>query len=93
MQKRIKKFSDFAEVFRGRLDELGGSLQGLDHTIGLATGYSSKILRARPAKGLGPATFDALTEILGIEFIVVTDDTLAAKYRHRLSRKRSGEGS
>lgn len=80
----IRDYDGLHALLRTRSGELGLTRERMDERVGLAAGYSSKLLGRKPKKRLGPLTFGPVLAAFGLALIVVADDEALALIEQRL---------
>ena len=70
----IRSMPDLLDVIRARREEVGISLETMDHIAGFPSGYSAKLLAPVAIKNLGWMSFGAALGSLGIALIAVPDE-------------------
>ena len=91
MPRLIKSEEELRAAFRARRDELNVTHASLEVLIGLPDRYLSKVIAAKPIKGISPQTFRDILDgmALGIVAIVIDEDQAqAAKLEPRWVRRR-----
>ena len=91
MPRLIKSEEELRAAFRARRDELNVNHASLEVLIGLPDRYLSKVIAAKPIKGISPQTFRDILDgmALGIVAIVIDEDQAqAAKLEPRWVRRR-----
>jgi hypothetical protein len=68
-----RSYAELCDAFAARLIELNVQHLEVDHTCGLATGYTGKLLGPKPTKHYGPRSLDLHLQALGLMLIVVPD--------------------
>src|SRR5258707_12441519 len=70
-QSMIRSMEDLLSALRERRDQLGISLETLDHIAGFPPSYSAKLLAPVPFKNLGWMSFGLALDALGVALILV----------------------
>ena len=70
---RVNEYAGFMRVLRDRADALKMTRANLDDVAGTQQGYCSKILAPVPMRTIGPVSFGALLQALGLTLIVAKD--------------------
>lgn len=89
----IAEFSDHEGLLSGlriRLNELNIAGESLDEIMGLPDGYTSKVLGAKPARGLTKEMLGTFLGGLGVRCVLIEDIVATAKImRHSKARYRN----
>jgi hypothetical protein len=82
-----RDYGELIDALRGRVDELGLTMQTLDDLSGVQQGYCAKILGPAQSKSLGPISLGCLLQALGLSLQVVEDPEAVAMIGHRWERR------
>ena len=83
----IRGMQDLLDTIRARRDEVGISLETMDHVAGFVSGYSAKLLAPVAIKNLGWMSFGAALGSLGIALVAVLDEEQIKRVSPRWVRR------
>jgi hypothetical protein len=82
-------YQEFVALLRQRKDDLGLSNATVDALAGLTDGHTDKVLGPAATKNLGPLTFTALLDALGLSGTLYADPAKAARLSRRWDKRRA----
>jgi hypothetical protein len=83
----VRDYEQLNAALRARVDQLGISLETLDHLCGFWAGYSSHLLAPKPQgnmRCLGKMSLGSVLGGVGLKIVLVEDRDALAKVRSRL---------
>jgi hypothetical protein len=90
-QRIVRSRAELLAVLRDRRDELDVSHACLEGVIGLPAGYLSKVIAAKPIKGLSAQTFRDILDglAMGVAAVVLVEDLeQAERMRPRWTKRK-----
>jgi predicted transcriptional regulator len=85
-ERLIRLSTDWADVFRARITELGLTHFEVDQLAGLPSGYCNKILNAK--KRPGALTIERICAALALAFVPIVDAEREVLMRSRWVKRR-----
>jgi hypothetical protein len=85
---QIASYADLHRLMRVRADELQLSRLTIDRLAGLPSGYASKVLAPKPARGLSDRNLlGFMLPALGMKLVAVEDDEILAIIRGKADKR------
>lgn len=83
----VTNYDEMIDALRRRMFELGVTNETIDAITGLQSGYVGKLLAPSRIKNLGPLSFGAMLQGLGLKLVVVEDRETTEKMRPRWTQR------
>jgi hypothetical protein len=83
----VHDYDEMIGALRARMAELGVTNETMDYITGLQSGYVGKLLGPSRIKNLGPKSFGAMLQSLGLKIVIVEDAETSEKMKSRWQKR------